>query len=512
MHVHLMDPDRDTDPGQPDADLPARLRDLVQDLQLDVLIDAMAGGDRLIGEVARAAILAGGATPQRARYRLEVLADAETCPDAMRELYAIAGRALAEDRALWVFASGHPELDLTRSQRLLTRLTTALEELRGLVDAYGARFASAGLRALCATVRRLLPDDYLADLRELLAVLGRETGVLMHAGLAPGGELTDLRLRVVQRVGRFFPHYALRGPTYVFTLPERDQAGFDALRTLRDRALWSVARAADEAGEQVRAFFVALRRQTAFYLGWLNLRERLAAAGMAVCRPDPRADRDVFRARGLYDPCLVLRSGAGVVPNDVDTRGHRLLVVTGANHGGKTTLLRAIGLAQLLADAGGYVPATSLACSSATGVLTHWAREEDAGMRHGKLDEELARMSDLVDRVRPGSMVLSNESFSSTNEAEASQVGLDVFRALVDAGVRVVVVTHLYDLAETLHTTGRPPAVFLRAERGADGERTYRLSAGPPLPTAYARDLYRREFGDDLPDDPEGLAGPPRVP
>ncbi|MCI1749458.1 MAG: hypothetical protein LKI24_16245 [Acidipropionibacterium sp.] len=129
-------------------------------------------------------------------------------------------------------------------------------------------------------------------------------------------------------------------------------------------------------------------------------------------------------------------------------------------------------------------------------------------MRHGKLDEELSRMSRIVDELSPGDVVLSNESFSSTDEAEGSQIGAEVFGALADSGVRVVAVTHMYDLAGALRKA-EPDAVFLRAERGRDGERPYRIVPGEPLPTAYARDFYRREFGVELsaPGASEGAEG-----
>ncbi len=115
-------------------------------------------------------------------------------------------------------------------------------------------------------------------------------------------------------------------------------------------------------------------------------------------------------------------------------------------------------------------------------------------MKSGKLDEELSRMSDIADSISPGCLLLCNESFSSTNEREGSEIARQVVRALVEEGIRVFFVTHLYDLARGFYREGRDTALFLRAERQADGARTFKVVEGEPLSTSYGEDLYRRIF------------------
>jgi DNA mismatch repair ATPase MutS len=116
-------------------------------------------------------------------------------------------------------------------------------------------------------------------------------------------------------------------------------------------------------------------------------------------------------------------------------------------------------------------------------------------MKSGKLDEELGRMSSIVDSLEPHSLVLLNESFASTNEREGSEIARQIIRALLEAGVKIFCVTHLFDLAQGFHAAHMRNAVFLRAERLADGRRTYRLVEGEPLPTSFGEDLYQRIFG-----------------
>jgi DNA mismatch repair ATPase MutS len=183
-----------------------------------------------------------------------------------------------------------------------------------------------------------------------------------------------------------------------------------------------------------------------------------------------------------------------VVGNEIAANGKRLVVITGANRGGKSTFLRALGLAQLMMQCGMFVPAESFRAGVSSGVFTHFKREEDATMESGKLDEELRRMSTIVDRIKPDSVILLNESFASTNEREGSEIARQIIRALLESGVRVFCVTHLFDLAQSLYRAHGSGAVFLRAERLPDGRRTFRLIEGEPLATSYGEDLYARIF------------------
>lgn len=104
-------------------------------------------------------------------------------------------------------------------------------------------------------------------------------------------------------------------------------------------------------------------------------------------------------------------------------------------------------------------------------------------------------MSVIADLIGPGALLLCNESFASTNEREGSQLAREIIRALTEHGVRIVFVTHLYDLAGSIHDHGDDRVLFLRAQRAPDGSRTYRLCEAAPLPTSYGEDLYRETFG-----------------
>jgi len=495
MKVRLLDPDWDFDP---DAEEPDTGDDLRRDLELDFLWDAMGAGDGFLRAVARAATLRPATSPETVAYRQDALRDVLQNPDAVAGLYAVAMDALAVRRGILMMpVRGRPEITLSHSVRMLVQLADRLDTLRTLCAEVTDAFRSAAFRELFAIVARELDDAYMQRMRGQLTELEFGPGMLMSAHVGGDGQVTRQILRRGKRANQgFFDRTPLRKPRFAFTIPERDEAGFNALADLRARSVADVSAAVHESTEHVLGFFRQLRIELAFYQGVANLRAALEDLGVSTCIPEV-TDQPGCAATALCDPCLALRAGSAPVGNDLALNDGGLLVITGANHGGKSTFLRALGTAQLMAQSGGIVAASHFSCPTAGQVLTHWTREEDTELRHGKLDEELDRMSGLIDRIRPGDLLLCNESFASTNEAEGSQIALDVTSALVKAGVRVRYVTHMYDFAHAVQGAGLG-AEFLRAPRDATGTRSYRLEAGAPLATSYGVDLYDRVFGTRL--------------
>ena len=183
-----------------------------------------------------------------------------------------------------------------------------------------------------------------------------------------------------------------------------------------------------------------------------------------------------------------------VVGNDLNADGKNLIIITGANQGGKTTFLRSIGLSQLMMQCGMFAPAESFSSNVCDGLFTHYKREEDATMRSGKLDEELSRMSRIIDNITPNSMLLLNESFAATNEREGSEIARQITGALLERSIMIFFVTHLYEFAYNFYGKKMADVAFLRAERQCDGSRTFRLIEGEPLQTSYGEDLYKKIF------------------
>jgi DNA mismatch repair ATPase MutS len=219
-------------------------------------------------------------------------------------------------------------------------------------------------------------------------------------------------------------------------------------------------------------------------------------APIAFPQPAPAGAR-TYECAGLYDVCLALSMRRRIVGNALHADGKSLVVITGANQGGKSSFLRGVGLAHLMMQAGMFVAAESFGAALCTALFTHYKREEDVAMKKGKLDEELSRMSDIAAALTPDALVLFNESFAATNEREGAEIAGQVVRALLEQRVRIFFVTHLYAFAHGAHERLRPDAVFLRAERLADGTRTFKLAAAEPLETSYGVDVYREVFAEE---------------
>jgi DNA mismatch repair ATPase MutS len=497
MRAHLLYEKRDVDLAQ---QLPWQAAALEQDLGLDTVLNVMAAGDPFLREVAERTLLNGLTDAEEIVYRQEVLSDFLRKPEAARELYALAVEALeSRKEARFFLFRDSPDTQLSKSLRMLELLLDVIRRLRAFADRDEGTFRSVGLRALVLTIQTELNDEYLGAVEENLRELRFKRGPLVSALLGRGNRGTGYALRKPK--GRsLLDRITPGGPKrYSFTVPSRDENGLRSLGDLRNRGLLRTADAIGQATDHILSFFTMLQTEAGFYVAGLNLHERLRERDEPTCIPTPRpAEAGAFTVRDLYDAALTLHLDSRVVGNDVDADSMKLVVITGANQGGKSTFLRSVGIAQLMLQAGLFVPATEFSTSVSNGLFTHFSREEDASMTHGKLDEELSRMSEIAEAVEPGSIVLCNESFSSTNESEGSEIARQLIYAFGEAEVRTFYVTHLYDLAKGFHDQGRDDVLFLRAERGEDGSRPFKLRQASPLPTSFGADSYRRIFGKEL--------------
>ena len=512
MKVHLLFAERDPELN---LRLPPRTDDVIRDLGLTPLLDTMAGGDVDLRTQLAPTVLAPLGSPAEIIYRQDVLDDFLRMPELADALYRLSLHAVDSPRRsrTWLFGK-EPSSVLRRSRDILAELLIDLHELRTLADQHGPRCSSAGLRAFFANIQTELPDDYLTLVEDHLQRLQFPTGVTMTAQLGPGGQGSGYVLRKPESIRRTWRQRVHLGDpdSYTYRLPDRDEAGARALMDLEAIGINLVADALAQSVDHIRSFFALLQFETAFYSGCVRLDRELETRGLPRCRPTPRPVEELaLTAHDLYEVNLGLHLGSQVVTNDLLADGADLIMITGTNQGGKSTTLRALGLAQLLMQSGATVPASDYRASVASALLTHYRREEDASMASGKFDEELARMSALIELLEPGALVLLNESFAATNEREGSMIARHVVDGLRAAGVRVGYVTHLYELAAGLQeldlhqlekstdSGARPHAVFLRPERCADTERTFRVVPGEPLATSFGPDLYRGVFGDDQP-------------
>ena len=238
-----------------------------------------------------------------------------------------------------------------------------------------------------------------------------------------------------------------------------------------------------------------------FYTRWAEYIEKRRAEGWTFCKPEAVTDnRGVpgMEAEGIYNLKLIsTEKPESVVPNDLAfDKEKRIYVLTGANRGGKTTVTQAVGQLFLLALSGIFVPGTRFRFDPADQVLTHFPADEDKTLDLGRLGEECRRFRELYTRCRPESLLLLNETFSTTSFEEGYFIAADAVRAILRLGTRTIYNTHMHKLAQDLDsvintekTDGK--AVSLVAET-KEGKQSFRVMIAPPEGRSFARDIAEK--------------------
>ena len=154
-------------------------------------------------------------------------------------------------------------------------------------------------------------------------------------------------------------------------------------------------------------------------------------------------------------------------------------VVTGPNSGGKTRLLQALGLAQLLGQSGFYVPASEARLPMSNSMFASLVHQDAADLQEGRLGTELLRIRTLFQGVAPGSMILIDELCSGTNPSEAAEIISMVLRLLRKLSPHAFITTHFLDIAQNLEDA--PPIddlEFLQVEIDETESSTYQFNSG----------------------------------
>jgi len=237
-----------------------------------------------------------------------------------------------------------------------------------------------------------------------------------------------------------------------------------------------------------------------FYTRWAEYIEKLKAAGWTFCTPEPRREADGpagAEARGFYNLKLTgAEKPENVVTNDLTfDREKRVYVLTGANRGGKTTVTQALGQLFLMAQSGISVPAEGFRFDPADQVLTHFPADEDKTMDLGRLGEECRRFREIYAGSTGKSVILLNETFSTTSFEEGYYIAADAVRAILKKGARTMYNTHMHKLAKDLDTaingSGEGKAVSLVAET-KEGKNSFRMKIAPPEGKSFALEIAEK--------------------
>ena len=238
-----------------------------------------------------------------------------------------------------------------------------------------------------------------------------------------------------------------------------------------------------------------------FYTRWAEYLSVLNGKGWRFCKPqvlpgEKTATR--MEARGFYNLKLIgAEPPERVVPNDLSFDAEkRIYVLTGANRGGKTTVTQAVGQLFLLAQSGIFVPGESFAFDPADQVLTHFPADEDKTLDLGRLGEECRRFKELFSLCSDNSLVLLNETFSTTSFEEGYYIAVDSVKALLDRNCRAIYNTHMHklarDLDQAVNDPSRPGRALSLVSETVNGRHSFRVRIAPPEGKSFARDIAEK--------------------
>ncbi len=246
-------------------------------------------------------------------------------------------------------------------------------------------------------------------------------------------------------------------------------------------------------------FLLKMAPEIEFVIEGAKLISSLRDRGVTLCWPKICDSGYEFRANKLINPIIALKTEGELIPNDIsfDDKG-MLYVITGPNRGGKSVITCAVGHAFAMAQLGLPVCAEECALSPCDRILTHFPAGNEDTVEKGRLGEECARLDAMFDVVTDKSLVLLDETLSSTGSYEGSYIAAEVLRGFSMAGCRGIFSTHLHDLAarvdeinDECRSKGGVPIDNMVAEV-KDGERSFKVVRKSPDGKSYARDIAEK--------------------
>ncbi|MBR6256356.1 MAG: hypothetical protein IKR23_03170 [Lachnospiraceae bacterium] len=478
--------------------------------------------DTYLAETLRNVMMTPLATAEEIKFRQDIIRDCIAHEDMIRELYTISGMVLLKWNELGrgtrdKMQQSNPVTKLTSEIRVIHLLCDALSRIRGLLGQQEG-LESKGLLTFRDELFKAFPEERESFVKKVLDDISFYTDgteredegrsqvikprIVMECGLEDGLKFSSLKLEEVSsKSSKFYKPGSTMSKIQDF-VNSRQPDSFSVTKdmhineqsqTLEYGVVMYLTEELKGFTEEFQTFFDRLKFQAAFYLAAVQLAAQMERLGMDKCFPEV-CDRRDLEFEELRELVMGLEHSVNVIGNSCKLEDTELMIVTGANQGGKSTFLRSIGIAQVMMQCGLMVWAKSYKSGIFPRIFVHFTRREDSEMNSGRLDEELGRMSKIVEQVGDGSLLLLNESFATTTEKEGSVIAYDIIKALNEAGVRILTVTHLLSFARRVHEESKGKensgVVFLSAERKEDGTRTFRMIHHEPELTSFGLDLY----------------------
>ena len=460
-------------------------------------------------------------------YRQEIVKDSFRKQAFVADLYRISEKLLEDWDKLGRKNSAAGEADtkakLITDLKVLRLLYDGMTQVYSLFLQNHEGLSSRGFLALYERLQEELTEEKVEYLEALMKDLSFYTDISgdrsaqnvyvmrlpkiqLDCGLKDGLKIGDLKLEKLSSVVKPYSkptgiRAKLHG-TITSLAPGRislyrDQAMQDDAAELEYAVVNYVYSYCNAMVNSFGQFFDQLHFQTAFYLGAINIRAQLQRFKIDFCFPQP-GEKGQLQFENLKEMVMTMNQEGHTVGNSSSLNGKQLVVITGANQGGKSTFLRSIGIAQVMFQSGLIVSAKSYKAGIHRSIFTHFTRREDSAMNSGRLDEELRRIDQIINNLGDEPLILLNESFATTTEKEGSSIAYDIIKALKEEGVRIFSVTHLLSFAQRMYEESKydEKVCFLCAEHLPDGKRTFRMIPHAPELTSFGLELYDEILGD----------------
>ena len=276
-------------------------------------------------------------------------------------------------------------------------------------------------------------------------------------------------------------------------------AQFDTvLNRMLDVMAKSLRRTLDKYSEMALSEVADVIPEFIYYIRFIDFLSKIESKGFKLTKPKAVPKGDVnMQAKGFYNFKLAMNllTPKDLVVNDLDfDNDHTIYILTGANRGGKTTATQGIGLLYALAQGGVYVPADSFVFAPADCIYTHFPADEDQTMDLGRLGEECIRFKEIFENAKDTSLILMNETFSTTSFEEGYYIACDSIKALLTKGARTIFNTHMHKLgidAEDFSKDFEKKASSLIVKSDG-GKRSFKLAIAPPEGSSYAADIAKK--------------------
>ncbi|MCA9624486.1 MAG: DNA mismatch repair protein [Myxococcales bacterium] len=450
--------------------------------------------------------IGGHKTPLALTHLLRVVASPPKDPDSVVFRRAILAELVASEPLRAALTSTYDALNRFRQRiegnAVADRIDPSRRQLdvlgcfRDLIETMAEGFATAtsGLSRLRDYAERVRGLEAYRALVDLLSYDDRMATVSFRVRIGADGRVRDLELIAVEEDGK---------NPFVSSPMRRWQAKLELLfRGYRFGDGEVMARLLDAVYEGIRPELPALVQlfgDLELYLGALGFPDRALEAGLEVCLPELAGDgpRRLIR---LFNP-LLLASGIEPVPCDVDSDRHDTSVlITGPNSGGKTRLLQSLGLSQLLAQGGLFVPAAEARLVASSGLLVSLIQHTSVDQTEGRLGVELMRIRSLFERLPIGAMVILDELCSGTNPSEGEEIFELVLRMLDRLEPQAFITTHFLRFAARLERDAPVESLrFLQVVLGPNQVPTYQFAPGVATTSLAAQAAARLGVtGDQL--------------